>query len=78
VPVENLLTPDTLRRLTWEPPTPATPETITGVLAAYGARPWQTDLTAGPLADAFATAAATVAAAAEAAEAGGTAEELQS
>jgi ribonuclease D len=58
LPVENLLVPDALRRLAWEPPTPATPETITGTLAGYGARPWQTGLTAGPLADAFAAAAA--------------------
>jgi ribonuclease D len=60
LPVENLLAPDSLRRLAWEPPAPATAETITGVLAAYGARPWQTDLTAAPLAEAFAAAAAAV------------------
>ena len=58
LPVENLLVPDALRRLAWEPPTPATPETITGMLAGCGARPWQTALAAGPLADAFAAAAA--------------------
>jgi ribonuclease D len=58
LPVENLLTPDALRRLAWEPPSPATAETVTAVLAAYGARPWQAELTAGPLAAAFAAAAA--------------------
>jgi ribonuclease D len=57
LPVENLLSPDALRRLAWEPPVPATPETITATLTAYGARPWQADLTAAPLAEAFATAA---------------------
>jgi len=58
VPVENLLTPDALRRLAWEPPEPATPETITAALAVLGARRWQAELTAGPLAGAFAAAAA--------------------
>jgi ribonuclease D len=56
VPVENLLAPDAVRRLAWEPPSPATPETIGLALASYGARPWQAELTAGPLAQAFATA----------------------
>jgi ribonuclease D len=75
LPVENLLTPDALRRLAWEPPSPATPETITAALAGYGARPWQIDLAAVPLADAFAAAAeATAAAAAGTAGAAGAAE----
>ncbi len=59
MPVENLLTPDTLRRLAWEPPSPATEETITATLAGYGARRWQSDLAARPLAEAFAAAAET-------------------
>ena len=58
LPVENLLSPDALRRLAWEPPVPATAETITAALTASGARPWQAELTAGPLADAFAMAGA--------------------
>jgi ribonuclease D len=58
LPAENLLLPDALRRLAWEPPTPTTPETITGTLAGYGVRPWQTELTAVPLAAALAAAAA--------------------
>jgi ribonuclease D len=58
LPVENLLSPDALRRLAWEPPDPATQETITAALTGYGARPWQAELTAGPLADAFAASAA--------------------
>jgi ribonuclease D len=57
LPIENLLPPDGLRRLAWEPPDPATPETITAALTGYGARPWQADLTAVPLAAAFAAAA---------------------
>jgi ribonuclease D len=59
LPVENLLLPDTVRRLSWEPPEPATPETIAAALAGYGARPWQRELTAAPLAEAFRKAAAT-------------------
>ena len=57
LPVENLLPPDALRRLAWEPPVPATTETIAAALTASGARPWQAELTAGPLAEAFAAAA---------------------
>jgi ribonuclease D len=56
LPVENLLLPDALRRLAWEPPSPATQETIAAALTASGARPWQAGLTAGPLAEAFTTA----------------------
>jgi len=54
LPVENLLPPEALRRLAWEPPVPATAEAVTAVLAGYGARPWQAALTAVPLAEAFA------------------------
>jgi ribonuclease D len=57
LPVENLLPPDALRRLAWEPPVPATTETITAALRASGARAWQAELTAAPLAAAFAAAA---------------------
>lgn len=54
LPVENLLTPDHVRRLAWQPPVPATTETIDAALATLGARRWQRQLTAGLLADAFA------------------------
>lgn len=53
MPLENLLTPDTLRRLAWEPPAPATTEAIAGRLAELGARPWQTVITAPIIATAF-------------------------
>jgi ribonuclease D len=53
LPAENLLPPDAVRRLSWEPPDPATPETVAAALAAYGARTWQVELTAGLLAEAF-------------------------
>lgn len=49
MPPENLLTPDYLRRLAWEPPTPLTTETVSRTLAALGARPWQVELTVAPL-----------------------------
>jgi ribonuclease D len=58
LPTENLLAPDAVRRLTWEPPDPATPETVAAALAGYGARPWQAALTAGPLATALGKTAA--------------------
>jgi len=45
VPLENLLTPDHLRRLAWRPPSPLTEESVDQVLAALGARPWQRELT---------------------------------
>jgi len=53
LPVENLLAPDALRRLSWDPPQPSDTETVTLALAGYGARPWQIELTAGPLAQAL-------------------------
>lgn len=44
VPVENLLTPDVLRRLLWEPPADPTPSVVAQRLRALGARPWQVEL----------------------------------
>jgi ribonuclease D len=54
---ENLLSPDAVRRLSWEPPQPCDPGTVAAALAGYGARPWQIELTAGPVADALRDAA---------------------
>jgi ribonuclease D len=53
MPVENLLAPDTLRRLSWDPPQPADTGTVSLALSGSGARPWQVELTAGPLAEAL-------------------------
>ncbi|GGH35425.1 HRDC domain-containing protein [Microbacterium album] len=53
MPTENLLTPDTLRRLAWEPPVPADAATIADALRAHGAREWQIAQTAELIADAF-------------------------
>ncbi|MGW4275843.1 HRDC domain-containing protein [Streptomyces seoulensis] len=41
MPQENLVSPDTVRRLCWEPPKPADHDTITTTLTTLGARPWQ-------------------------------------
>jgi ribonuclease D len=57
LPVENLLTPDYLRRTLWTPPKSRDPETLAPAVAeqltAYGARPWQVDLTTPVLVDAI-------------------------
>ena len=53
LPVENLLTPDTVRRLSWSPPDPVTPETVIAALEQAGARRWQVQLTSPLLVEAF-------------------------
>ncbi|WP_336923227.1 HRDC domain-containing protein [Aquipuribacter sp. SD81] len=53
LPVENVLTPDTARRLAWEPPEPADADAVAAFLRARGARPWQVDLVTGPLVEAL-------------------------
>jgi len=53
MPVENLLTPDLLRRVAWEPPDPADADAIGAALTRLGARPWQIAQTAQLIADAF-------------------------
>lgn len=53
MPTENLLTPDTLRRIAWAPPVEIDAASIGDALAAHGARPWQIALTAPVIAGAF-------------------------
>ncbi|MFF3763540.1 HRDC domain-containing protein [Streptomyces sp. NPDC001922] len=53
LPQENLITPDTVRRLCWEPPAEPTVEAVSAFLTAHGARPWQIDQTAPLLAGAL-------------------------
>lgn len=53
MPVENLLTPDTLRRLAWEPPNPLDVQTVSSRLAELGAREWQYVATAPIITQAF-------------------------
>ncbi|TDC47626.1 ribonuclease D, partial [Jiangella ureilytica] len=54
LPVENLLTPDTLRRAAWQPPSPLSAEAVAELFRSRGAREWQIALTAEAVADAFA------------------------
>jgi ribonuclease D len=61
LPAENLLSPDALRRISWDPPWPRSgpggeqsdEQAVAQALADYGARPWQIELTAGPIARAL-------------------------
>ena len=52
MPTENLLTPDFLRRVAWQPPA-LTAEAVGEALATLGARRWQVAHTAQKIADAF-------------------------
>jgi ribonuclease D len=56
MPTENLLTPEFLRRIAWEPPE-FTADAIGDALTNLGARPWQVAHTAQKIADAFVEAA---------------------
>ncbi len=56
VPVENLLSPDLVRRLMWSPPEPRDLDTIAATLREGGAREWQVELTGAVLAEAAAAA----------------------
>ncbi|MET1036062.1 MAG: HRDC domain-containing protein [Arthrobacter sp.] len=53
MPLENLLTPDYLRRICWRPPAPVEPETVAGALLELGARPWQVRIAAPIITVAF-------------------------
>jgi ribonuclease D len=53
LPAENLLPPDAVRRLAWQPPEPVSPDSVGAALAGYGARQWQVDLTSLPIAKAL-------------------------
>ncbi len=61
VPVENLLSPDLLRRLLWEPP-PPDDAAVREALAQRGARDWQVDVAAPIILDALTRPAEPVAA----------------
>lgn len=60
MPVENLLTPDHLRRVAWTPPSDPSAEGIGEALLALGARQWQVAATSQLIADAFVEAAQSV------------------
>jgi ribonuclease D len=53
LPVENLLAPDSVRRLCWEPPEDLSAASIGAVLTGMGARAWQRGLTADALSGAL-------------------------
>ena len=53
LPTENLLGPESIRRLAWSPPAEITPEVVADLLRGMGARDWQVSLTASALADAL-------------------------
>jgi ribonuclease D len=55
VPTENLLSPDTIRRLAWTPPPDADLDAVTTFLRDHNAREWQIALTAEVLTEALAT-----------------------
>ena len=50
LPAENLLAPDAVRRLAWQPPDPISPESVAAELERYAARQWQIEITALPIA----------------------------
>ncbi|GAA4584103.1 ribonuclease D [Planotetraspora phitsanulokensis] len=50
MPIENLLQPDAVRRLAWEPPADLSDEAVADRLRGLGAREWQIALTAHPMA----------------------------
>ncbi|MEJ2890659.1 HRDC domain-containing protein [Actinomycetospora aeridis] len=52
-PVENLVTPDLVRRLCWAPPEAPDAATTAATLRELGARPWQAELAAPLLAEAL-------------------------
>ncbi|TFB92440.1 HRDC domain-containing protein [Cryobacterium sp. HLT2-28] len=65
IPLENLVTPDYVRRMAWTPPERIDSGSVGEALAALGARAWQIDLTAQRIADAFVEVHQTIDAASE-------------
>jgi len=53
MPMENVLTPDFMRQLAWEPPAQNTEDAVSVALRALGARSWQAQLCAGRFAAAL-------------------------
>ena len=60
IPIENILTPETLRRVAWTPPAELTVSSISEALEALAARQWQIDATAQTIVDAFVEASQTI------------------
>ena len=55
VPVENVCSPDPLRRVVWTPPAERSVEGFSMALAEHGVRPWQQEIVAPMLVAAFET-----------------------
>lgn len=53
LPQENLITPDTVRRVCWEPPKPVSADAVAAALTGYGARAWQVELVTPVLVEAL-------------------------
>jgi ribonuclease D len=53
MPLENILTPDLLRRVAWAPPRPLDAASVAAALSRLGARQWQVDATAQLIHEAF-------------------------
>ena len=53
LPAENLISPQLVRNLAWEPPAELTVQAVSDVLASQGARTWQIGLTAELLTEAL-------------------------
>ncbi|MER5865341.1 ribonuclease D [Kitasatospora sp. NPDC002040] len=53
LPAENLITPDLVRRVSWEPPAVVDAASVAAALRKLGARQWQVDLVGPVIADAF-------------------------
>jgi len=60
IPIENILTPDSLRRIAWQPPEPLSVSAVAEALEALSARAWQIDVTAQLIHDAFVEASQTI------------------
>ena len=50
MPAENLIQPDAVRRLSWQPPADCSAATVAAALTATGARSWQVGLVADAIA----------------------------
>lgn len=53
LPAENLIGPSSVRALAWQPPEDRSTESVASFLREAGARPWQIDLVAAPVAAAL-------------------------
>ena len=54
IPIENVCSPDPLRRVIWTPPPQPSPEAFADSLATLGVRPWKREIVEPIIADAFA------------------------